>query len=408
METSKNFTPIENLNREKFDLPALTAFRRWMHENAELSWKEFNTQKKIKEYLLKIGIPEADIKICAKTGFSVEIWGKGPPKGDPEDKKIIGFRSDHDALPMEELTGLSYTSKTEAAHMCGHDGHTTCNLGGASLFMSNLEHIPCNRAVRLIFQPAEEGCRGASLMIKEGVLENLNEIYGMHVLPNPETETKIKISEGVMMAHILIYKFRLVGRGGHGSTPENCLNPLPCAARLYLKVKSYLSEFQREHKIRYSLTSIQGGKTFNIIPDDCLIQGTIRLLDLEDQEIVKKEIEKICKEVTESEGITLELECKEGADGPVINKPECAKFVEKQAKIHFGEKRVDDEGVPIFASEDFADFLFRVPGAFYFVVLDHLEKGVTLHSSKFNFDDRIIEQTSELWYRIIVERLKEI
>lgn len=408
MEQSKDYTPITNINKEKLDIPALIKFRRWVHQNAELSLKEFKTQKKIKDYLIKIGVPNENIISCAGTGLKVDIWGKALPKGNPKDKKIIAYRSDHDALPMKELTGLSYSSKTNAAHMCGHDGHTACNLGGASLYMSNLDKIPSNRAIRLIFQLGEEGHRGARLMIKEGVLDNVNEIYGMHNAPINDIKCKIKIASGTVMAQIILVEIKLIGKGGHGSIPELCNNPLICASKLYIELYNYLNEYQKNHKIRFSFTSIQGGNNFNIIPDNCIIQGSIRIINNEDQEIIENEIRRIITEISKKEKIESKIYIKKGADGPVINDPKCAEFVKKMAIEQYGEDRVDDELLPFYSSEDFADYLFKVPGAFYFVIIKDIEGGNGVHSSIYDFDDTIIEQASELWYRIIVGRLNDI
>ena len=151
-----------DLNKEQFNLEKLIEFRHWMHQNAEVSLKEFNTIKRIKDTLLSFGIPEDWMTSKAGTGLIVDMKGTAEVKGEPF---TVALRSDHDALPMKENNPhLEYESKTGAAHMCGHDGHTTCLLGGAWLIFQNLDRIPKNKTVRAVFQPAEEGWGGAQKM----------------------------------------------------------------------------------------------------------------------------------------------------------------------------------------------------------------------------------------------------
>lgn len=196
------------LNTSLLDIESLIEFRKWMHQNAELSLVEFNTQKKIKEYLTKnLEIPEEWIKKCANTGYTIDFQGTGEPVGEDF---TIALRADIDGLPIKEQNQeLPYCSKTEAAHMCGHDGHTSCMLGGIALIYANLDKIPSNKRVRIFFQPGEEGNRGARLMINEGCMEGVDEVYGMHNFPVFGSENKIMVAEKEMMAQIVIYDIKV-------------------------------------------------------------------------------------------------------------------------------------------------------------------------------------------------------
>ena len=182
--------------------------------------QEFNTQAKIISYLSEqLSIPKQQIKKCANTGLMVDIYGKSAPNGQ---KLLIGARADIDALTMAEDNNLPFKSITNASHMCGHDGHTACLLGGLSLYLENLEKIPSNKGVRFIFQPGEEGYRGAYHMMQEGAMTDVDEIFGFHNMPNSDLIGKISLRNGYMLRAMTTLDIRVIGKGGHGSQPENC------------------------------------------------------------------------------------------------------------------------------------------------------------------------------------------
>ena len=195
----------------------------------------------------------------------VNIKGKAEPKGNDF---CIALRADIDALPMkEDNPTLEYVSVTNAAHMCGHDGHTTCLLGGIALIMDNLDKIPSNKTIRCLFQPAEEVVQGALIMIKEGCLEGVDEIYGMHNYPLiPEGE--IHFSSGVVMAESNIIKLTIIGKGGHGSDPKLSNNPIIPASKIYLRYLALIDKFKNEgHNFNSTLPVFHAGSAFNVVPD---------------------------------------------------------------------------------------------------------------------------------------------
>lgn len=196
---------------------------------------------------------------------------------------------------------------------------------------------------------------------------------------------------------------------GHGSSPENCKNPLPGAARIYMKVFEYVTEYQTNvcDNLRFSFTKINGGTTFNVIPDICTIAGTLRTFDDEHSTAINKRIGEIIKEVCEEDGLEFDYGFHLGADGAVVNTPECAQFVRRVAQKQYGEDCVSDDGLPVYASEDFADFLTIAPGAFFFRVVNHLPPHVTLHHNEYNFDDSVIEDLSLFWWNLVFERCIE-
>lgn len=301
--------------------------------------------------------------------------------------------------------------------MCGHDGHTTMMLGGIALINANLDKIPSDRTLKVFFQPAEEGQRGAKLMIEEGCMEGVDEVYGLHNMPLAGSDKRVLINDTEMMAHIAIYDievrtkiqfltFQISGVSGHGSRPECCNNPIPAAARFYMKAFNFVNNYQiAKPNIRFSFTQLAGGSTFNCIPESCKIQGSLRTFDDEDSEKINAQIKKIAKEIETETGVKFTVNIKLGADGPVINTPRCARFVRRLAQKKFGAEAVTDEGTPVYASEDFSDFQKLAPGAFFFAIVNNLPSHVGLHHNQYNFDDSIIQDNCELWWDIVHERL---
>lgn len=400
METQNTFS------KENFSVKKLTELRHWFHENAELSYNEFKTVAKIKEYLIKeIGIEESLIKPCGNTGLILDLNGTGNPKG----KEIkIALRSDHDALPIKEVNDLPYKSKTEAAHMCGHDGHTVCMLGGVTLIKENLDLIPSNRSVRFIFQPAEEEykgtVRGAVLMINDGCLENVDEIYGMHNHPE-HIEEEFKVAKKEMMALCNQVYITITGVSGHGSAPEKCNNPIPVSASIYMKIFEACNKYQEKNPmVRFSFTSFNAGSTFNVIPEEVKISGSLRSFYMKNNDEMENIISKIVKEISEENECGFDIKFKKGA-GAVVNTPKCSELVREIAEEHYGVDKVTDRGLPIYGAEDFADYLKYVPGAFFFRIIKNLPKGVNIHHCQYNFDDSVIEDMSEFWFKLVEKRL---
>lgn len=400
---------MEEIDTSKFNVEKLTELRQWFHQNAELSYKEFKTVKKIKEFLIEeLEIEESFIKSCGNTGLILDLQGTGSPLGETPIK--IALRSDHDALPIKEENNLPYKSLTEAAHMCGHDGHTTCMLGGISLISQNLDKIPSNRSVRIIFQPAEEEykgtIRGAMLMINDGCLDNVDEIYGMHNHPEHIKED-FKIAEKEMMALCNQVYITIKGVSGHGSAPEKCNNPIPVAASIYMKMFEACNKYQEEHTmVRFSFTSFNAGHTFNVIPEEVNISGSLRSFYLKNNDEMEKIISDIVKETSENNNCTFDIRFKKGA-GAVVNTPRCSNLVKELAEEYYGKEKVTDRGLPIYGAEDFADYLRYIPGAFFFRIIKNLPEGVNIHHCKYNFDDSVIKDMSEFWYQLVIKRLNK-
>ena len=389
-----------------YNLQELIELRHWFHQNPELSLVEHNTMAKIKEVAANFGVPESSFKVCGKTGWQIDISGKGPATGTA---RLIGVRSDHDALPINENNPhLAYSSsKSGVAHMCGHDGHTTSLLGGLALVMGNLDKIPSDRTVRFIFQPAEEGFGGAELMIGDGVLNGMAEIYGCHNMPRSDLPYKMLVADREMMSNMQVVEIKIFGVGGHGSAPEKCNNPIPIAARAYLEILEKLTEYQKNvsGSVRFSLCSFNGGHAFNVIPTTVEITGTLRDFDPKDEAAMNATIRTVLESICKETNSTFEYKCKKSSRGPVVNIPELAQHVRSVGQKLFGTGQISNAGCPVYASEDFADFMDIVPGCLFFMVGHNLPAGYTLHSDRFDFDDNIIDDLAKFWFRLIESRL---
>jgi metal-dependent amidase/aminoacylase/carboxypeptidase family protein len=245
----------------ELDWAWLVGLRRAIHMRPEGGFREVGTRAAIRHALLtRAGIPEAvldthpamgaphhsygfDADGCSTTGMIVDIAGTGPEVPDSE-KRTIMMRADMDALQMTEENGsLPYRSRFPGlAHMCGHDGHMAALIGAAVLLNSPAVRrcIPSNSAVRLLFQPAEETPGGAEPMIKDGALEGVDEVYGWHNWPTSPVGTML-ITDGTIMAHDADFRISIKGRGGHGSAPHVCIDPVPCGAAIVMALQTIVS-----------------------------------------------------------------------------------------------------------------------------------------------------------------------
>ena len=192
------------------EVDAIIKVRHHIHKFPEGRFTEVNTQKTLKDNLIGFGLDSAQIKPCAGTGLVIDIRGKGPEVKDTS-VKSIAIRADMDGLFMKENNpDLAYRTTTEYAHMCGHDGHMAMALACAQVAIKKAANMPKNKFVRLLFQPAEEGPGGAAPMIKEGCLEGIDEVYGLHNFPNFD-EGDIRVIEGGFFAGIVTVKIKIIG-----------------------------------------------------------------------------------------------------------------------------------------------------------------------------------------------------
>lgn len=353
----------------------MTAWRRHLHENPELVFACHKTAAFVVERLREFGITDIHEGI-ATSGVVAIIEGqrKGP---------TIALRADMDALPMDEVTGLEYASKTKGAmHACGHDGHTVMLLGAAR-YLAETRNFAGR--VALVFQPAEESCGGAGVMVDEGVLDRfgIDEIYALHNAPGTPVG-QFYTKPGPIMAAVDEFKIQVNGKGGHGAMPHETADPLIAAVGIVQAIQTIVS---RNHyamdELVVSVTQIHAGSADNVIPDGAWINGTVRTFDPKVQAMVMTRLDEIVTGQAASFGVEAVLDYEIGYPA-TINDPEKTAFAADVAREIAGDAGVNAAAGPEMGAEDFAFFLEKRPGAYLFV-----GNGDTagLHNPAYDFDD---------------------
>ena len=373
---------IQNLAKTYFD--EFIQIRRHLHAHPELSYKEFETSKFVQQKLKEFGIKHT---VIATTGVVGIIEGKNPSK------KIIALRADMDALPITEKNDVEYRSKNEGVmHACGHDVHTTCLLGAAKILNELKEDW--EGTIKLIFQPGEEkNPGGASLMIKEGVLENPkpDSIIALHVHPNLEVG-KLSFRGGMVMASADEIYITVKGKGGHAAAPNLTSDTILAASQLVVNLQQLISRFNNPFNPSVlSITSFQGGNTTNVIPSEVKLMGTFRAMNEDWRFKAHDLIKNICKKTGEISGVEIDVEIDVGYPF-VINNMELTDRAKRKAAEFEGEENVEETEMRMGA-EDFAFYSHQIPACFFRLGVANSEKGITsgVHTSTFNIDESAIE-----------------
>lgn len=335
---------------EKEFLKKLIDDRHFLHMNPELSGEEFATTEFIKEKLKEHNIKIIETNL--KNGVVAEIG-----QGD----KVVALRADIDALPIEEESGVVYHSKVKGKmHACGHDFHTISLIGAAILLKKNEDEL--KGRVRLIFQPEEEINSGAVKMIEENVLEGVSCIIGFHNKPDIPVGF-IGIKEGPLMAGVEQFEVEIRGVGTHAAAPHNGNDPIVTASQIITGLQSIVSRHISPLETAVvSVTKIEAGKTWNIIPDRVKLEGTIRTFSEKVREETKKLFEQIIKNY--SAAVNQEAEIKWISDGsPVDNNEKMAEILKKE--ISKFAKVIAPE--IMMGGDDFARYQEKVPGLYAFI-----------------------------------------
>lgn len=359
--------------------------RRHIHAHPELSFKEFETAKYVASELRKLGIePKEGV---AETGLTALIEGRNPAL------KTVALRADMDALPITELNDIPYKSKNIGImHACGHDVHTSCLLGAARILVQLKDQF--EGTIKLVFQPGEEkNPGGASLMIKDGALENPkpNNMFGQHVMPYIPTG-KVGFREGQYMASADEIYLTVKGKGGHAALPDKVIDPILIASHIIVALQQVVSRNADPKKPTVlSFGQIEGGHAQNIIPDEVKIGGTFRALDEEWRFEAHKKIRSIAEGLAEAMGGSCDVLVDVGYPY-LTNDPSTTQAARAAATSYLGEENIVDLDLWMGA-EDFAYYSHVVPSCFYRLGTGNSEKGTTLgvHTPKFNIDEDAIE-----------------
>lgn len=360
-------------------------FRRHLHANPELSYQEFNTVKYVAEQLRSFGIET--IEGVATTGLVAEIKGKNPAR------KTIALRADMDALPILEANNVSYKSRNPGVmHACGHDVHTSSLLGTAKILNEIKNQF--EGTVRLLFQPGEEkNPGGASYMIRDGALENPRptNIIGQHVFPLLPAG-KIGFREGMYMASADEIYLKVIGKGGHGATPELCIDPIVIASHIIIALQQIISRNANPRQPTVlTFGNIIGLGATNIIPNEVNIAGTFRAMNEEWRESGLQKIKKMAETIAESMGGKCEVNISRGY--PYLeNDPELTRRIKAAAVDYVGQENVVDIDITL-ASEDFAYYSQIIPASFYRLGTRNEAKGITsyVHTPTFDIDEEALK-----------------
>ena len=354
------------------------SWRRQIHRYPELAMEEYKTTALIKAELKRIGLKILPLKM--KTGVLAELKGtySGP---------VVAIRSDIDALPVQERTGLSYASKIEGRmHACGHDVHVATVLGCASVLADMKKQIP--GTVRFIFQPAEEKPPGgARPMIKNGAIKGVAGILGLHVDPHLPVG-KIGLRDDSTMAAVYDFDLTIIGTGGHAARPHRAVDAIATAAEVVESLQKVVSrETDPISGVVITFGRIEGGSARNVIADRVHLVGTARTLSDESSKKIPSLIRKTVRGICQARGAKFEIS--EIADYPPLsNDPAVNKLFEDNCKALFGSKNVT--GIdPTMGGEDFACYLQSVPGAMFRLGIKNKKIGSdkSWHSPLFKVDE---------------------
>ena len=379
--------------------------RRYIHQHPELSFQEFNTSTYIQSVLKKHGIPFKTGIV--KTGIVALIEGKNPSK------KTILLRADMDALPIEEKNDVPYASLNKGVmHACGHDVHSASALGTAIILQTLKDEF--EGTIKIIFQPGEEVLPGgASLMIKEGVLEDpkVETAMAQHVFPSMETG-KVGFKTGMYMASTDELYITVNGKGGHAAMPQDYINPLLIASEILVAINN---SFMKPNALKgttgegiptvVAFGKIEGKGATNVIPDKVEIAGTFRTMDENWRNEVHKLLKEIVAKVSSDHKINSQIVIEKGYPF-LVNDIKLTEKCITWAKEYLGESNVEE--LPLrMTAEDFAFFSQKVPSCFYRLGTGNTTKGISsgVHTATFNIDEEALKIGSGLMAYLAVKQL---
>ncbi len=369
----------------------LVAIRRDIHENPELGMEEVRTAALVAGLLNEWGITTHTG--IGKTGVVGVLEGKAPGR-------TIGLRADMDALPIHEQTNLPFASKNPGVmHACGHDAHTTMLLGAARYLAETRDF---NGKAVFIFQPAEEGLGGARAMLADNLFEQFpcDEIYGMHNKPNGEPGT-VGVKPGIAMAGADFFDITVNASGAHAAMPHVSIDPIVIATSLVQQLQSIVSRnVPPNSPLVLSVTQIHAGSAYNVIPSQCTLSGTMRYFDTALANTVRQRMRDLCRGAELSYGVQIDIDIRDIFDVLVNDDALSHTMLDVAAEI-VGADQVQVTPDAVTGSEDFADMLRAVPGAY--CTVGH-EGTVPLHNDGFILDEGILPVGASIYARLIEKR----
>ena len=374
----------------------MTAWRRDIHAHPELGFEETRTAAFVAGKLESFGITVH--RGIGKTGV-VGVLRAG------KSGRSIGLRADMDALPIQEANTFAHRSRHDGKmHACGHDGHTTMLLGAAK-YMAETRAF--DGTVNFIFQPAEEGIGGARAMIEDGLFERFpcEAVFGMHNRPSLPVGC-FAVRSGAMMAAGGFFDIRIAGKGAHGARPESSVDPVVVAAHVVTALQTIVSRNVAPVQTAVvSVTRIQGGAAYNVIPDSAQIAGTVRAFSRAVMEQIETALRRIATGVAEGFGARAEVDLR-WIFAPTVNNATEAEFAASVCNEIVGVEHVDREPALIMASEDFSFMLEKVPGCYINIGSGGDEPRREVHSPGYDFNDRALPLGVSFFARLVEKRLR--
>jgi carboxypeptidase Ss1 len=377
---------MDFLSEAKALEPDLIRTRRAIHQRPELSYHEEATAKLVADRLEALGIEVR--RGVGGTGVVGVL--KGGLKG-----RVVALRADMDALPVEETADVEFRSRVKGVmHACGHDTHVAMLLTAARILSEHKKEL--HGTIKFIFQPAEEhgGKGGAKPMIEEGVMRDpkVDYVFGLHIEGTTYRSGEFAVRQGAVMAAPDSFRIRVEGRGGHGAYPHETIDPVYIAGQLIMALQGVSGRMiDPVQPFVVSVCRVQAGTKDNIIPDDAILEGTIRTLDEATRRRAKTMVRKVVTDLTKAFGGRAEVRFMEDAYPVTFNDPETSGKVAALLKTIPGVKV--RTAAQVMGGEDFSRFLEQAPGTFYFLGTRNDAKGCVHpnHSAKFKVDEDVLK-----------------
>ncbi|MBV9735529.1 MAG: amidohydrolase [Acidisphaera sp.] len=384
------------LNRIAAYAEDMTAWRRDLHEHPELGLQEHRTSDVVAQMLQSWGITVT--RGLAGTGLVGTLTAGSSGRA-------IGLRADMDALPMQEANDFPHRSRNDGAmHACGHDGHTTMLLGAAR-YLAETRNF--DGTVHFIFQPAEEGLGGGRMMVEEGLFERFpcDAVYGAH------NETGLPVGQMVAVAGSVSaasdrFWITITGRGGHAARPQNAIDPVLVGSHVVIALQSVVARrIDPRDAAVLSITQFHAGSTGNVIPEEAVLNGTVRTLKPEVQDQVEQLLISLATATAAAHGAEAKVEYRRGYP-PVVNAEAPTERAALAAAKVLGEERVIRERPPGMGGEDFSYMALKVPGCFVRIGQAAGERGSTpVHHPRYDFNDDILPIGASFWSTLVEQEL---
>ena len=376
--------------------PEMTAWRQDLHAHPELSMQESRTSAMVRAKLAEFGVD--DIITGMATHGVVGVIRAGTSS------KAIGLRADMDALPIQEETGLPHASQTPGVmHACGHDGHTTMLLGAAK-YLAETRNF--DGTVYLIFQPAEEFEGGADRMVQDGLFERcpMDKVYGLHNWPEMKAGTFLWRT-GPVMAAVGFFDIVITGKGSHGASPHQGVDPIMVSAQIIGALQTIVSRsIEPIEGGVVSIGSIAGGEAYNILPERVVMKGTARWYEPKVGDLIESGMNRLIKGIAASFGASAELRFFRHAPA-TVNEAEATALAVEAAKVVAGANGVQEMRVPTMGGEDFAYMLNAKQGAYLMLGGGKGKHDPLLHHPKYDFNDEILPVGASWWATMVEQQL---